>query len=1164
MPAANEVELFLAQYAAPIVEEARKLAESRSVKLLNMSADNIEAEVAMLDDFVSAMLNRSNGAWTGEADAEDETTCSIALCAAMMEAEAGVVTEDAVHAPIRLFREIVEERLVRKLSPTEESFISKIESRFDRFTKSGEIHDHEMVRIHPRWPVESYDPLRLWEDAPEDVLTFWNHIAAALSERKLPYPGFLDAITDLESTRARMDAWRRSEDIPRWAECIREFNQRTVPTILEADLRLIITPGEARFQIRATSAEAWHLAEDTEFRTLLDAQQSNTLIAQLPTRLLLESCLRVLRDDAQATLRLDDSSAAAWLATLFAQPELRDRLLTLDEVPFELAPLPLRWSAQEKISHDGRLETITLKLGDVAGSEAPRPLRLLPGTPPLYLSPDTIYKGPPSFFTSTTVPTSVEMPGEALATEDGITFLERLEVPLPSTLASRVRRETFTVEITARCLPRAERSTTEHVSVSAQAVSSDGLMVQNLRSHHWVMQTHERPEADTIHFYDRSVLAKLPQVLDELNASFDLELDAFRTRITRQFPQRFLDWSKSLPPGVTLNADDRLQTILADPLKATVRFELQETGIDWFDLRLVFDIEGVDLKPAEIRRLIAARGGFVRLSDGSWRSVTLELTDAQRATIEGLGIDMDELSDEAHPLHLRQLALQERSGFVTPEMWERLRSRLAKLDVQNKPPVPAELGVTLRPYQVDGFHFLVYLTVNRFGGILADDMGLGKTLQSIAWILWLRNQCRESSTPLTPTLIVCPKSVLDVWAVEFAKAAPELRVHVIREKDTLNLEAIEKSADVLVLNYAQLRGSIESLQTINWLSTILDEGQQIKNPDSKVAKAARQLHSQNRLVLTGTPLENRLLDLWSLLTFSTPGALGDRAYFQKHFDRRKDERAAERLTLRLRPFIMRRTKAQVARDLPPRSEENILCEMTGLQEKLYREYLSEAQHMLLTSTGAEALQKRRFAILQAITRLRQICCHPVLVRPDAGAEESAKLNALMEHLDQLHDEGHKVLVFSQFVTMLNIIRDRLVALERPFHYLTGASRNRAQIVEGFQNDEHAAVFLLSLKAGGSGLNLTAASYVILYDPWWNPAVENQAIDRAHRIGQTQPVMAYRLITKDTIEEKIRKLQMQKNIMSNDVLGDERFTSSLDHRDLAYLFEMGDETPAGEE
>ncbi|WP_081887795.1 DEAD/DEAH box helicase [Verrucomicrobium sp. BvORR034] len=288
-----------------------------------------------------------------------------------------------------------------------------------------------------------------------------------------------------------------------------------------------------------------------------------------------------------------------------------------------------------------------------------------------------------------------------------------------------------------------------------------------------------------------------------------------------------------------------------------------------------------------------------------------------------------------------------------------------------------------------------------------------------------------------------------------------------------------------------------------------------------------------------------------------PGALGDRAYFQKHFDRRKDDRAAERLSARLRPFILRRTKGQVARELPPRTEENMLCELTGLQEKLYREQLAQAQHMILTSTGAEMLNKRRFAILQAITRLRQICCHPALVQPGADDEESAKLNALMELLDQLHDEGHKVLVFSQFVAMLKIIRDKLTGLNRPFHWLTGASQNRADIVRSFQEAPDPSVFLLSLKAGGSGLNLTAASYVILYDPWWNPAVENQAIDRAHRIGQTQPVMAYRLLAKNSIEEKIRHLQQQKSLLSSDVLGEENFARSLDQQDLEYLFDIGE-------
>jgi SNF2 family DNA or RNA helicase len=302
-------------------------------------------------------------------------------------------------------------------------------------------------------------------------------------------------------------------------------------------------------------------------------------------------------------------------------------------------------------------------------------------------------------------------------------------------------------------------------------------------------------------------------------------------------------------------------------------------------------------------------------------------------------------------------------------------------------------------------------------------------------------------------------------------------------------------------------------------------------------------------------LENRLLDLWSLMTFATPGALGDRAYFQKHFDRRKDQEAGKRLSARLRPFLIRRTKGQVARELPPRTEESIPCEMSGLQERLYKEQLAKAQHMVLSTTGIDVMKKQRFAILQALTRLRQICCHPGLVQPDARNEESAKLTALMELLDQLHEEGHKVLVFSQFVTMLNIIRDKLIELERPYHFLSGSTNNRSEVVDSFQNCADPSVFLLSLKAGGSGLNLTAASYVILYDPWWNPAVENQAIDRAHRIGQTQPVMAYRLLARNTIEEKIQVLQAQKNLMSNDILGEEGFTRSLEQDDLAYLFDL---------
>jgi SNF2 family DNA or RNA helicase len=266
------------------------------------------------------------------------------------------------------------------------------------------------------------------------------------------------------------------------------------------------------------------------------------------------------------------------------------------------------------------------------------------------------------------------------------------------------------------------------------------------------------------------------------------------------------------------------------------------------------------------------------------------------------------------------------------------------------------------------------------------------------------------------------------------------------------------------------------------------------------------------------------------------------------------------LSARLRPFILRRTKGQVAKDLPPRSEENMLCEMSGVQEQMYRDELSNAQNMVIGAVGRDALQRRRFALLQALTRLRQICCHPGLTKPEAMGEESAKLTAALELIEQLHEEGHKVLFFSQFVSMLKIVRTKLEEMKLPFHWLTGTSENRSEIVRKFQEDDQASVFLISLKAGGAGLNLTAASYVILYDPWWNPAVENQAIDRAHRIGQTQPVIAYRLISRGSIEEKILTLQQKKKMLAGDVLGEASFAQNLERDDFEFL--LGLEERAG--
>ncbi|QIF03917.1 DEAD/DEAH box helicase [Roseimicrobium sp. ORNL1] len=1160
MPSASEVEAFISAFDEATVTAARSLVEDGKVRMLKLDEEAVEAEVALEEEIVRVFLARTARGWRGRTNAPtiEPEGAGIAQCAAMLETEAAGKEDGTPTQVQRSLQDVIEERLTRQLTASEEQYVTKVEKRYERFRALGEIYDHDLVRLNSRWPVQSYDPLRLWPEPPREVVDFWNYLAAALTERKLTYPSFLDSITDLPGVQAKLASWHQQEDLPRWASIIREFGQRETPGALDVELRLLITPNEARFQVRNEPTAIWRNLTDPELDQLLLLEHQNALRLPLPSRLVLESASRALRDQIRPIVRLDDVAAARWLASLFNQAELSTALITLDETPFDRAEEPLRWSAREILRSDGNLHAVLLVLTDAEGQEPPKPLRSLPAAEPLYLSSDTVFHGPASFEEGTSAHTSIEIPVAALATEDGVRFLKRLGVELPPSLAKKVRHETFQVHLKAHCLPKVDQGGTEHIAVTASAISSNGLLEQTLRGRRWEVAELQRDEEGCIPCYDRAALDAVPPMLDQLKATYDPELDAFRVRITKTFPEQFHGWAAALPPGMTLETDTKLETILADPLKATVRLEVNEAGIDWFDLRLVFDIEGLELKPAEIRKLIAARGGFVRLADGTWRSVKLELTEEQQNTIAALGLDINELSDEAHPIHARQLAAQQKKDFLPPELWERIRDRLARLDLETKAPVPDALSITLRPYQVDGFHFLSYLTVNRFGGVLADDMGLGKTVQSIAWVLWLRQRAAENNgDKLAPCLVVCPKSVLDVWAIEFGKAAPALRVEVLREKDTLDLRRLQQESDVLVLNYAQLRACIDELQKVNWLAAILDEGQQIKNPDSKVAQAARQLHAQNRLVLTGTPLENRLLDLWSLMTFATPGALGDRAYFQRHFDRRKDDRAAERLSARLRPFILRRTKGQVARELPPRTEENMFCELSGLQEKLYRDQLAQAQHMILTATGADLLNKRRFAILQAITRLRQICCHPALVQPGAENEESAKLNALLELLDQLHDEGHKVLVFSQFVSMLKIIRDKLTALGRPFHWLTGATQNRAEVVQAFQTDPEPSVFLLSLKAGGSGLNLTAASYVILYDPWWNPAVENQAIDRAHRIGQTQPVMAYRLLAKDTIEQKIRLLQQQKQMMSNDVLGEESFARNLGREDLEYLFGLAE-------
>ncbi len=1124
--------------------------------------------------FTTTMRLQGNR-WIGESTSEAGQACAC-LVATMMERL--VRGENLPEAPNEVgeksLEQTLEEGLERELTEKEDLFLSKLERRFRRFMIEKKIFDHDLVRLHPKWEVTGYDALVLWPTPPTDIIEFWNYVAYALDKRNLVWPAFMKPVTDLEETRGKLLAWEREREAGEWEERM-AFIADSPPSASEeaGDLRLLVTTSEAKLQWRAAGSDAYESVAGTpQLHQLVESHEKGALRLDAPSDLLWTHFLTHRQERGTEELRLEVPENGRLLNRLFRQSLLEQHIVTLDEIPFVRVAEPLRWRCGEVEAESGpdedgvesegddavaRVTGIELEMAD--GERVPYALRVLPGVEELYLSDEAVFRGPLHWSEGTEVSPRHEIPLSVLASETGVEFLARIGADLPAELQPQVRDESMAVTIEASLAKRMTTSDGEHVRLDVTASDTDGLRREALGKDGWRV-VERKPAGDgRILRFNRRALHRFPALLEALNVTHDAGTDSFRTRVVRTFPERFQEWVASLPAEVELKLDRELSTLLADPVKAALRFEVVDQQIDWFDLKIVLNVEGHDLSQEEIRELVAARGEFVRMQDGGWLRLQFDMGDDQMAAVARLGLDPFDLSQESHRMHALQLADPMAREVFDPEAWNRICDRAASVKLKVRPALPEGLNVDLRPYQVEGFHFLAYLTANGFGGILADDMGLGKTVQSLAWILWLRSQAEEKDR--LPTLVVCPKSVLDVWAGEVRKFASEIRVQVLRNKDELDMEKVGTEIDLLVVNYSQMRVNSEKLRAQRWQAVILDEGQQIKNPDSMAAKASRELVADNRLVLTGTPIENRLLDVWSLMGFAMPGVLGNRKYFRDRFDRRKDGNAQTRLAARLRPFLIRRTKGQVAMDLPPRTEEDVLCNMETAQERLYREELERIQKQLLNVNTDDALRKNSFVVLQGLMRLRQICCHPALIDPKYAGVESAKMNALFYLLDQLREEGHKVLVFSQFVKMLNIIRERLVASDHPHHYLTGQTPDRGKVIEDFQKTKDPSVFLLSLKAGGSGLNLTAASYVVLYDPWWNPAVENQAIDRTHRIGQTSHVMAYRLLMSNSVEEKIRVLQNQKNEMAGGVLGEEGFTRTLEVSDLQFLFSHDEPEPA---
>lgn len=611
-----------------------------------------------------------------------------------------------------------------------------------------------------------------------------------------------------------------------------------------------------------------------------------------------------------------------------------------------------------------------------------------------------------------------------------------------------------------------------------------------------------------------------------------------------EYPRLQQEWQVTLQERLDWALDTKVERIAP-------QCEIRSSGEQWFDFSMQFSASGgQQFSATDIQRLVLGGQSHTKLKNGK---IAVIDTGAVEELQEVLIDSAPEQTGDGYRFRADQAeflanTVEKRNGWqiAYPKAW----SEKQKSDF--KP----NLGVfekIFRPYQREGVDWLLKLRANGFGGILADEMGLGKTLQALAVIQSTRG---EDSAPC---LVICPTSLVSNWAAEAGKFAPKLKVLMMHGPKREQQAVAIADHDLIITSYALIRRDWDWYDPIEFDTVILDEAQHIKNRQTQIAQAVKAIKCRHRLVLTGTPMENSVLDLWSIFDFLMPNYLGSAQDFRERYElpltKGADAAVQERLGRRVRPFILRRLKRDVAKDLPEKIQQVTHCDLTAQQRQVYQQILEAGRKEVLESVDKNGFGKSRMVIFNALLRLRQICCDLRLLDLENvdATSASGKCDLFDELLEEITDGGHRVLVFSQFTTMLGLLRDRLQANDTEFCYLDGSTRQRGEVVNRFQRSD-IPVFLISLKAGGVGLNLTGADTVVHFDPWWNPAVEDQATDRAHRIGQRNVVTSYKLIARDTVEEKILKLQDKKRAAIRTIFGDEQqMTEALSWDEVQELF-----------
>ena len=609
-------------------------------------------------------------------------------------------------------------------------------------------------------------------------------------------------------------------------------------------------------------------------------------------------------------------------------------------------------------------------------------------------------------------------------------------------------------------------------------------------------------------------------------------------------------------PNLIIQKGEDVPAYTFDESEAEVSYSVDENdeSNDWFDLQVTVKIGEETVPFQDLFTALAEGQEYILLAGGTYFSLNTQ----QFIKLKKL-IDEVKLIQEKNVVGIGLTRFQaglwdelQQTGIVAKQTqrWKDSMHGLLSLKGINLQQVPKSVNATLREYQQEGYSWMYFLREHGLGGILADDMGLGKTIQTIAFIAKRLEEDgkKETSKKTEPFLVVAPTSVVENWDTELKKFAPKLSRVILRAGDRSKALSEVSKTDVVVVSYPLLVRDFEHLKKLHFDTIIFDEAQMVKNYQSKAYSFARKLKSNTKIALTGTPMENNLMELWSITSLVAPGLFPAPDKFTEQYrspiEKYHDQEKLRQLRRRIRPFILRRQKSLVAKQLPEKNEQVLLLELNNQHKHLYEKQLQyERKHVLgLLDTGG--LKEHRFEILRSLMRLRQMCLHPVLLDEKYAKISATKLEILSERIEELVAEGHRVLIFSQFTSFLRLVKQMLEVNDYQYLYLAGETKKRGEVIRRFNEETSIPVFLISLKAGGFGLNLTAADYCILLDPWWNPAVEQQAIDRTHRIGQTKPVFVYKMIAKGTIEEKVLALQEKKRKLFQSVLDEEGLFGEL--------------------